>query len=387
MKISKPLFYIFVILFIAFALAFTSFTNDTMTEEEGGSRYWLMRIIFLLDMICVAAMVVSYKRTYRGIHSVCVLWIFVMTFVMVLNHAPIADTVRTILWPLLFETTYLCCQNREKRWRFLKIVYFFIAIIGFLYFIATRSGVDHQTNTIYLCFLTLPWLMFATEKKNTIIVMFIFTILTLLSMKRSVMLSMVLIWGFYFLYGMKIKRNKIVTITLSLFLLGGLYLAYDKIDAVTGGVLTDRVTKEETDEGKGREAIWAVTISMIQHSSPSELFRGHGHFGVRRDSFLEISAHNDFLEVIYDYGMIIFFLYLCLWVHVIRRSYKLYRVQSPIFLPYAASLSIFLVMSMVSHLILYTTYFNYLVMFWGMTEAYVELNHPELFTRNRIRKI
>lgn len=383
MKVSRTLFYIFAILFFAFAIAFTSFTNDTMTEEEGGSRFWLMRIILLLDLVCVFIMGICIHRMYRGIHLTCILWLLVMPIVMFLNHAPIADTVRTILWPLLFETTYLCSQAQPLRWKFLKKEYYILAAIGFFYFIVTRMGADHQTNTIYLFFLTLPWLLFGANKQTTLVLVFLFTVLALLSMKRSVMLAIVLMWGFYFLYGMKGRRSIIITIVISLVVLGGLYFAYDKVDSMTGGVLSERVNKEETDEGKGREAVWILTLDMIQKSSPAELITGHGHFGVRQNSWLEISAHNDFLEVIYDYGLVIFFLYLCLWGYVIRRAYYLYKNKSELFLPYAASLSIFLVMSMVSHLILYTTYFNYLVMFWGMAEAILETERKEV-TRNKL---
>lgn len=39
------------------------------------------------------------------------------------------------------------------------------------------------------------------------------------------------------------------------------------------------------------------------------------------------------------------------------------------FLPYSVSFAIFLSLSMVSHLILYTSYFNFLVMFWAAVEA------------------
>ena len=381
MKVSRTLFYIFAILFFAFAIAFTSFTNDTMTEEEGGSRYWLMRIILLLDFVCIFIMGICRQRKYRGIHLTCILWLLIMPIVMFLNHAPIADTVRTILWPLLFETTYLCSKAQPLRWKFFIKEYYILAAVGFFYFIVTRIGADHQTNTIYLCFLTLPWLLIGTKKQTMLIWVFIFTVLAMLSMKRSVMLAIVLMWGFYFLYGMKSRRSIIVTIAVSLLVVSSLYFAYDKVDSMTGGVLSERVNKEETDEGKGREAIWALTISMIQQSSPFEMVKGHGHFGVRQNSWLEISAHNDFLEVVYDYGLFIFFLYLCLWGYVLKRAYRLYKVRSELFLPYAASLSIFLVMSMVSHLILYTTYFNYLVMFWGMTEAIVESESPELLKK------
>ena len=354
-----------------------------MTHEEGGSRFWLMRVILLLDVVCFLIMAMNLSRRYNGIHLITLLWILIMPVIMYINKCPLADTVRTILWPLIFETAYLCCRNQLDRCLTLKKEYYLLAVIGASYFLATRIGADHQTNTIYFIFLTLPWLVFASKKRTMIIMVFVFTSIALLSLKRSVMLASVLMWGFYFLQGMKNRRSKIYTIIISIVLVGALYVAYDRVDEMTGGVLTERVNKEETDTGKSREAIWALTISMIQQSSPAKLVTGHGHFGVRQDSWLEISAHNDFLEVIYDYGLIIFFLYLCLWGHVIRQAYRLYKARSDMFMPYAISLSIFLVMSMVSHLILYTTYFNYLVMFWGMTEAMVETTRKQK-ARNKL---
>ena len=87
-------------------------------------------------------------------------------------------------------------------------------------------------------------------------------------------------------------------------------LLYNSIDERLNGKLTERVTREETEEGHDRYAIWELSIYMIQNSTKDKLILGHGYAGVRNDSFLEISAHNDFLEIIYDYGLIIFVLYL-----------------------------------------------------------------------------
>lgn len=372
MKVSKAFFHIFAIAFFAFALAFMDYLSKTMSVDEEGTRYWFIRGQLLMDLVCVVVYITCLNRDYKGIHLVCLLWLLIMPVIMFLNNAPITDTFQTILWPFIFETTYLCCRYDQKRWKFLKNEYIIFAIIGAYYFLITRVGADRQTNTIYFFALTVPYLLFNTGKRNVLIITLLFSFMALLSLKRSMMLSMVLIWAFFFLNGMRKTRTKIYSIVLSLVLLGGIYFAYDKVDEMTGGILTQRVTKEETGEGIGREAIWGLTINMIQTSSPGKLITGHGHYGVKKNSILDISAHNDFLEVIYDYGMLIFILYLCLWGHVIRQTYRLYKARSELFMPYAASLSLFFIMSMVSHLILYTSYFNYLVMFWGMTEAIIE---------------
>lgn len=372
MKVSDTMFKLFAFAFFAFALAFMDYLSKTMSVDEEGTRYWFIRGQLLMDLVCVVIYITCLNRDYKGIHLVCLLWLLIMPVIMFLNNAPITDTFQTILWPFIFETTYLCCRYDQKRWKYLKNEYIIFAIIGAYYFLITRVGADRQTNTIYFFALTVPYLLFNTGKRNVLIITLLFSFMALLSLKRSMMLSMVLIWAFFLLNGMRKTRTKIYTIVLSLVLLGGIYFAYDKVDEMTRGILTQRVTKEETDEGNGREAIWGLTINMIQTSTPGKLITGHGHYGVKKNSILDISAHNDFLEVIYDYGLLIFILYLCLWGHVIQQTYRLYKARSELFMPYAASLSLFFIMSMVSHLILYTSYFNYLVMFWGMIEAIIE---------------
>jgi len=112
---------------------------------------------------------------------------------------------------------------------------------------------------------------------------------------------------------------------------------------------------------------------MIVKSSPSHILLGHGHNAVKRESIMDISAHNEFLEIIYDYGIIILLVYIGLWVYVVRQWLYHYRNNTPDFIPYTLSVCIFAVMAMVSQLVLYVSYFLYLVMFWGMVHALKEM--------------
>ncbi len=84
---------------------------------------------------------------------------------------------------------------------------------------------------------------------------------------------------------------------------------------------------------------------------------------------MQISAHNEYLEIIYDYGLIALIVYLGLWIYVIKQFIFHYRNDTVYFIPYALSICIFAVMSVVSQLVLYVSYFLYLVMFWGIVQA------------------
>ena len=368
-------FFVYCILFLMFSWAFTQYWNGNMNDISNLSDTLMNKTglaLVMYGLFLWFIWTINAEVKFRGIHLICLLWTIIMPIMMHYNKENINAYARTILWPVIFEVTYLLHGNSEGRSKVLRYMYIIIAIYGVYLFLQTRYLITMQTNTIYFSLLTLPWLLYGQSKRVRNMLLFVFTLLALLSLKRSAMLSMSLTWFFYVMEMIKSKRN----LFYSFILIGGLSIGvmqlYNSVNKQLEGVLSERVNREELDEGRNRLAIWNLTIAMIQSSPGEKLIKGHGHYGVKKTSMLKISAHNDFLEVIYDYGIIIFALYLCLWGYVIKRCYYLYKIESPLFLPYANALSIFIVMSMVSHLILYTSYINYLVMFWGMIEAKIE---------------
>jgi hypothetical protein len=347
--------------------------NARMSGSETVSRETTVRVAFVLVILCffIWGSLTKLKIEVRGIHLVCLLWIIIMPIIMYINGCSIGDTTLMVLWPILYESTYYSCFCNKTFNVSLQHLYIIVALIGAFFFLQSRINISHQSNTVYFCFLTLPWLLFGRKKRTQLWLLVLFTFIALLSLKRSMMLTSILIWMFYLLE--RVRQSRIAyVVTGTIVLLFVFSQIYDRIDESLGGQLTQRVTREETDSGHDRLLLWELTIEMIQKSPTTKLIEGHGYGGVRKNSFVDISAHNDFLEVIYDYGLIIFFLYLCLWAHVLRRCYFLFRHKSPLFFPYSVTVSIFIIMSMVSQLLPYATYFNYLVMFWAMTEAYVK---------------
>ena len=342
-------------------------------ENETADQRWLIYSTYLLSAYSIYIWLSIGTSNLKGFHLLCLLWCFIMPFVILLNHGKFVEMFQTILWALLFEASYLLIKKNRDNLNKFRTFFFLVAIYGGFFFFQSRIDMFMhdltQSNTIYFVFLTLPWLLLVKRKTTRLFFLILFTALAVWSLKRSVMLSVLFIWASYVLSLLRDKRRVFLKFSVVVVLIvGGIY-GFSYGDELLKGELTERVNREETDEGRNRLAIWTVTWSMIENSSKDALVLGHGHFGVRRDSLLEISAHNDFLEVIYDYGLVIFVLYIGLWVYVVKRCIKLYRDNSELFLPYAVSLSIFLVMSMVSHLILYTSYFNYLVLFWGSLEG------------------
>ena len=365
-------FYIFCILFLTFIWAFTDYWNGNINDYLviSANRMDKSTFVFAIyGLFLLLFWTINTQAKFQGIHLVCILWILIMPIIMHFNKERLYNYAYTILWPVIFEVTYLLYGHFEGRVKALRYVFIIIAVYGVYLFFQTRNMIAMQTNTIYFSLLTLPWLLYGQDKRVKNILMVVFTLLAMLSLKRSAMLSMAFSWFFYTMEMIKNRKNLFYSFIIIGVISIGVMQLYNRINYQLEGVLSERVNREEVDEGRNRLAIWNLTMAMIQSSPTDKLIKGHGHYGVKKNSMLEISAHNDFLEVLYDYGIIIFVLYLCLWGHVLRRCYYLYKMRSSLFLPYSVSLSIFMIMSMVSHLILYASYFIYLVMFWAMVEA------------------
>lgn len=376
--VGKICLFIFLFLLFVFLMASINYWNGNMTGEEPDSMSAKLLSYTSLALVayCILLYIPIIGKGKHWIHKICIIWCCLMPFIMIHSHNnhP-SEYALTIIWSLLFEVSYrICISNSNRLLKFRKL-FVIVFAWGVLLLIQSRiimTHLDHdQTNTIYFSLLALPWVMLPDNRRFRIFVMAIFSILVLFSMKRSAMLIMALVWGSYFYFYLKQKRNKLVGLFLVIILLIAGYIVVSRVNEKMGGRIEERMT-EETGEDTGRLAIWAIVITMIQDSSLSEYMFGHGHCAVKRDMPFELSAHNDILEVIYDYGLLILVLYLLLWYYIIMRCRGLYRIKSPLFIPYLVSVTIFVIMSMVSHLILYTSYFNYLVVFWGCVEGLLQ---------------
>lgn len=379
-RVTKPYLFFFLILYLLFTWRYIVYWNDSMTLKTINRTSAIMMTVatFTLMSYCLLLYWERIRKNIKGIHVLCVLWIVVITLFSFMNNTAIQITY-SILWPLVFEAGFVLYDFNKTTEKYFIRTFAIIAIYGAYLFVLSQGLTDKQTNVVYFCFLTLPWLLLIRGRKWRILLIIIFSGLVFFSMKRSVLISVVLIWGFFVLEMIRGRRNKLSAVILSLMLIGCVSYIFLSVNNQLGGKLEERINREETDEGRNRLAIWTVTMEMIKTSPIDKLILGHGRWGVQKDSPLEVSAHNDPLEVVYDYGIIVFVLYLILWAYTIQTCYRLYKSKSEYFLPYVASLSIFLPMSLVSHLILYASYFNNLVLLWGYVEGRLQLEQRKKF--------
>ena len=134
----------------------------------------------------------------------------------------------------------------------------------------------------------------------------------------------------------------------------------------------DRLLSTGQTSNEGREDVWPVVISMIRHSDIIALIFGHGFDTVIENSPLALSAHCDFFEVIYDYGVSGLLLYLTFYKRLWNGFIKMYRQGSELAAPMSFTFVTAFVVSLFSHLIIFPTYFLGFCLFWGLAIGSVD---------------
>lgn len=243
----------------------------------------------------------------------------------------------------------------------------------------------YSSNTIFFVSLLLPFLLFIKRVYLRNLFLIVAFIVCLISFKRSVLIYAILSLIAVFYYQERISQSRkliyfVAGIAVSLLLM-------IKVNDYVGGHIFARVESMEEDEGSGRVEIWEkVLVAYGEKPTLNQLF-GSGSLAVSRDIVIPgrnpdkqggLSAHNDYIEVLYDFGIVGLMLYLRFLYLLFRRIWLHKRQQSPYFLPLLVSFVIYTVMSFVSQLIIYPTYFAYLAVIWAMSESYISKRRKTL---------
>jgi O-antigen ligase len=140
------------------------------------------------------------------------------------------------------------------------------------------------------------------------------------------------------------------------------YYLYQGFADLSGGGLADRF---ESVSESNRIDIFKVTLKMTFSSNILQFFFGHGWSMVVRDSPMKYSAHNDFLELFYDAGLVGLVLFLIFLVYLWRWYRILHKRRSSSAAPLLASYGVFLFGMLFSHIVIFPYYFVLLCATWG----------------------
>lgn len=275
---------------------------------------------------------------------------------------------------LVFVSFYFFSGNSVKAEKIILAAYLlclFInayTIIGFLIYGRNRA----IASDIYYSLCLFPFaLQLIKNKRYKITVVFAQFFITFLSNKRTGFIAVCIGLILYFLIeSIEGDKKNFLKIIIRLLLIVAsvilLYYVSTYIDNKFGFGIYNRLNRLEDDRGSGRGVMYSVLWREIRTSNWFNILFGHGMTTAGKVVGADY-AHNDFLEVFYDYG---FFAFICIVVYYISIIY--YAIQMVIRKsPYAASfvfsVIIGLSLSLFSYFLIFYTFVTCIVAFWGYT--------------------
>ncbi len=253
----------------------------------------------------------------------------------------------------------------------LAIMFIYSRIHGFTYF-DSPGMVEYYAqfqNSVYYVLLSLPFPLCSNKRYVKYSSLILAIICVLMSFKLTALLAITV--GLFFYIGADSKVNKgkysqkmLNRLCFALILCFVSVILVQIVGKRFGSTVIEKIQQSYLSGGSGRTQIYTQVMQEQMKSSIIDWVFGHGYDMV--NDVVGISAHNDFMEILFDYGIIGFALYISLILSIVKKMKLLRKLKYRLYPPMVLSFVFFTILSMLSHLFLIRMYFQILMMFWGI---------------------
>lgn len=381
MRVLRYLYPI-VLFFFAWSVCVAMYS---LIEEEtatllGYPREYYMVPLLSINILTVLITLHYYSRCHGQIALVLIWLILIVLIYPIVSTFKAREVIEITLWPTSYLASYSLIRSKPNYLKALRWLFLIIYILGLFYFVTGKilqeglssHGLESASNAVFCVLTVMPFLLLFRSKPIVLISLVVTLVAVVFSNKRSALLIYAAaliptIWSY-----LSKGKSSFKKIVVSLLIIGALVLLFNYlVSNYLEGRIFERFESISDDQGSGRFTAWSLLLSKIFSSDPFSFILGHGHYAVSKTTDLT-AAHNDFLEVLYDYGLLLFVVYLLLHLRVLQRTIALYKNKSPLFTSYFFSAVVFIVMSWVSILIVQQRYMIYFAIYWGMVEALMD---------------
>ena len=367
---SLNIFYIIFLTILLFATEASLMFSDTNLSTNTVYYSGLIVVIVLLYLIQNRG--IHYSNTKRVIQILLYFCIFGILTSFIIPF-PALYYYPVILLPLfIFLFSIQICKTQERDFftTSCAILTIFLAIFYLKNFNIELFGEPvERTSANYPILYLLPFVLILHNNIIKYILILVIFLCLFVSLKRGGIIAFTLALITYYLVDASLnstRKSKTKNIVVSIIFLIVLLLLFLKIDSIFGDIFSARLENIEEDGGSGRIEIYSKVCHMIvDKTNIIQLIFGHGWNAVLKDNPLQCSAHNDFLELMYDTGLIGIICYISLLVWLFKEAKKQKIIRSSYSAAFYASIVLFIFNTSVSHIVLYPQYFCLFLMFWG----------------------
>ena len=319
-----------------------------------------------------------FKVKYTVVCKYIILWLVLIILQTALTSKTLDRLIINLyyvsIWSVSYLFFYLITSANIYKSHFVisRMIYLSIVVVIVYFFTATMFyrafGLSGSLGHSYYLLCFMPWVFVVSEKKTKIILLAFFLLAILVSAKRTSILASAVFMLIYFSTFAK-KYNYFVRILFVVFAIGIVSSLYFFVDEnILGGHITERFSNLERGADT-RDEIRAEVLKLYDTSALTDKLIGHGYNSVIETNTMDLSAHNDYVETLYDHGLIMLLLQLLIIARLLFLALRLRKIGDEMFPSFISSVFLYIIMAYTTHLILYPYYFCFLTGFWGFVEG------------------
>lgn len=341
--------------------------NDDNTMEAGTQLAHYYRLLFCGIWSICACWYMRDKYIELSLHNTPkpLLWFSVFTlgvcFSLWATHSgnlkPLIANALLFIAPYLALLGSYCVANQYKKQNYIFVL-IFVTIIACLYsyFSIYKSynilGERGHFGVAYYALYLLP-IMLACEKRwLRIVCIVIVSVIIVSSVKRGGLIALVLGVMVYLIISRYITNKGFKTAIVLCFILALLCVFFYFMISYLGDNIIERLLDSDDTTGSGRLDIWNSLFERMQTQDLTLWIFGNGHLSTTQYSWENLTAHNDFLEIVYNYGIFNFIVYLFFFISLVVYTLQAIRQKNTYAPSLAMMLTIFTILSMISIIIL-----------------------------------
>lgn len=380
-KIKIPL----LLFFGAFLFFFYSYEKNEMFGEDYGIQGGLQNNSLAIFTLFIASLIYCAATKTKVVYSnlarsfnIQMLELYLATIIFA-AFLPLSSRILyfSIILPLLlFFFSYKLTIDLDNTLVTL-IGYSIVAVALAVFFLNNYHNnifydSERQNNSAYTVLMFLPFLLCFKNRIIRIASMVLVALIIMYSLKRGGFFALGLGLAIYFFIDQSfIKKKKInfKGLLVIAFAILGFYYLYETFNETSGGLLASRLDSMDETQGSGRLDIYKEKLNEIINSNLFGLIFGHGWRATELVGQSGLTAHNDILEITYDFGLVGLILFIRFLVSLFSLLKELIKSKSQLAAPLGASIGILLINIMVAHIWIYSKYLSILALFWGFTLA------------------
>lgn len=343
-KLDVP-FIVMGLLFVALALAEYFFPAGS-----GGDRLAIKVISGV--QIAFALIVAFFSRRFgsffRWVPLSFILLFLWLCFSGIIRFENLLDTlyhwVMYFFWFSLFVFFYIRSQIHPERVQAFLVLACFSLLVWVLALIHSSDLITRQIylptyqlrqNYIgYYIVALFPFALMLKAKSLRVIAIALITYGAVYSLKRGAILALVLMgfcssFLYIFFVSNRSKRGRNIIALISVW----------AVALVVGGLFVRanwEVVEHRLNQASNREEVYRRSFEAIGKSEIYEIMIGHG--SRQSEQAIKANTHNDWLFLLYDYGIVGVVLMLNVYLSLMWMIWKLCKLKSPLSLPLLSSL-------------------------------------------------